>query len=187
KIRVAGHEIGYPFESHIWQLPEDEQVEYLETIARAGCIQGTPMPEKFTEWIYWKLGKKIAETYMLPYNRKIFSANLDELGTYWLYKLPDVSFREVLMSCLRHAQFGTLPGHARFYYPKKYGYGEVFLRIADSLKGHILYETPVTSVDWKSLTVNGSFGAETIINTIPWCEFAESLPAEVRKDVDALK
>ena len=187
KIRIPGYEIGYPFESHIWQLPEEEQLAYLESIAHAGCLQGTPMPEKFTAWIEWKLGKMIAETYMLPYNGKIFSGHLDELGTYWLYKLPDVSFREVLKSCLRHAPFGLLPGHARFFYPQKYGFGEVFLRIADSLKKHILYETPVTSVDWKSATVNQTFEAELIVNTIPWCEFADSLPEEVRQDVAALK
>lgn len=187
KIRVGGHEIGYPFESNVWQLPEAEQVECIETIATAGCVRGDPMPERFTDWIHWKLGRKIAEMYMLPYNRKIFSENLDELGTYWLYKLPDVSFREVLLSCLRHAPFGTLPAHARFYYPKKYGYGEAFLRIAESLKDHVVYSTPVESLDWRTRTVNGTFAAETVVNTIPWREFASSLPDEVRADVAALR
>ncbi len=45
-------------------------------------------------WIRWKLGERIAEEYMLPYNRKIWSVDLDSLGTYWLYKLSDVSFRK---------------------------------------------------------------------------------------------
>lgn len=44
--------------------------------------------------------------------------DLDELGTYWLEKLPNVSFEETLRSCLEHKPYGTLPGHAQFYYPK---------------------------------------------------------------------
>ena len=111
--------MGYPLESNIWQFPEELQIEYLESIARAGSVQGTPMPEAFSEWIYWKLGDKIAETYMLPYNKKIFSCDLDDLGTYWLYKLPNVSFREVLTSCLRHEPFGTLPDTPIFIIRKR--------------------------------------------------------------------
>lgn len=187
KIRVGGHEIGYPFESNIWQLPEDVQVDYLESIARAGCVRGDPMPEKFTDWIVWKLGAKIAETYMLPYNRKMFGDDLDALGTYWLYKLPDVSFREVLESCLRHAPAGKLPGHARFYYPKRFGYGEVFRRIAATLGDRIVYGVRVTDVDASNRTVNGTYAAGTIVNTIPWPEFAPSLPEDVRADVAALR
>ena len=187
KIRIGKYEVGYPLESNIWQFPEELQIEYLESIARAGSVQGTPMPEAFSEWIYWKLGDKIAETYMLPYNKKIFSCDLDDLGTYWLYKLPNVSFREVLTSCLRHEPFGTLPGHADFYYPKKAGYGEVFLRIADALKDKIVYQTPVHSLDWQTLTVNGKYQAEYIINTIPWQEFASSLPEEIAAEVAQLR
>jgi len=187
KIRIGKYEVGYPLESNIWQFPEEEQVEYLESIAQAGCIHGTPMPEKFPDWIYWKLGSRIAESYMLPYNHKIFSCDLNDLGTYWLYKLPNVSFREVLTSCLRHEPFGTLPGHADFYYPKKYGYGEVFLRIAESMKDKIRYCTPVQKLDWEKLVVNTEFEAEMIVNTIPWCEFSDSLPDEVAQTVEKLR
>lgn len=45
--------------------------EDAKSIARAGCNLGLPMPEEVVDWIYWKLGKKIAEEYMLPYNQKI--------------------------------------------------------------------------------------------------------------------
>ena len=67
--------MGQPIEAFIWQLPIDSQVQYLKSIALAGCNVGEPMPEKFTDWIYWKLGSKIAEDYMIPYNKKIFGEN----------------------------------------------------------------------------------------------------------------
>ena len=55
---------------------------------------------------------------MLPYNEKMFGDDLDALGTYWLEKLPDVSFEDTLRSCLTHKAYGKQPGHANFLYPK---------------------------------------------------------------------
>ena len=71
KIRFQDQFMGSPFESHIWQLPVEDQVRYIKSVAIAGCNLGTPKPEKFVDWIRWKLGDEIAENYMLPYNRKM--------------------------------------------------------------------------------------------------------------------
>lgn len=187
KIVVDGYEIDYPMEANIWQLPEALQREYLSSIAKAGCNNGLPMPERFTDWIAWKLGDKIAKSYMLPYNQKIFSCDLDTLGTYWLNKLPDVSYEEVISSCRAHRPFDRLPAHARFYYPKKYGYGEAFLRIAAGLSGHIEYGEPVTALDLPARRVNGTWEAETIVNTVPWDGIAASFPQEIRTEIDKLE
>lgn len=193
RIEFDGITIGHPFEANIWQMPLEKQVEYLESIAKAGCNSAVPMPEKFVEWITWKLGDKIARDYMIPYNRKMFADELDELGTYWLEKLPDVSFRETLLSCLTHKPYGTQPGHAKFYYPKEYGYGEVWLRMADSIKEHMIYGCSVTGINFEEKTVTTSEGAvyigDKIITTIPWTCFThmEHIPAELKDEIKKLK
>jgi protoporphyrinogen oxidase len=168
RIRLRGSEIDYPLEANIWQLPGEDQIDFLESIARAGCVSETPKPEGFAEWIGWKLGERIAQEYMLPYNGKLWSQDLDQLGTYWLEKLPDVSFRDTLASCLNRAPSGTLPAHGTFLYPAEYGYGEVWKRMGDALGDRLLLDTPVTSIDVAKKTVNGRFQAQTIVNTIPW-------------------
>ncbi len=168
RILIHDTYIGHPFEANIWQLEEDKQQMYLESIKKAGCNSGEPKPEKFTDWIYWKLGDAIADNYMLPYNRKMYGEELDELGTYWLEKLPNVSYEETLMSCREHKPYGTQPGHAKFYYPKKFGFGEVFRRMADALGNRIVYNEPVVSLDLDTRCVNDRYEAEYIITTIPW-------------------
>ena len=173
RIFVNGNTINSPIEANIWQLSLKDQVEYLKSIAIAGCNLGTEMPEKFVDWIYWKLGNKIAEDYMIPYNRKMFGENLDELGTYWLNKLPNVSFEETLISCLEKKAYGTQPGHARFLYPKKYGYGELWLRLAEKLGDRIRYNVSVEKLDLDTLTVNDTYTAENIVTTIPWSDIKE--------------
>lgn len=193
RIWIKSACVGHPFEANIWQMDTESQVEYLTSIAKAGCNRNEPMPEKFVDWIKWKLGDKVAEDYMLPYNRKMFADELDELGTYWLEKLPSVSFEETLRSCLMRKPYGTQPGHASFYYPKKHGYGEVWLRIADSIGDHILYEKRVQGIDCDKrqvmLASGEKYEAEIIITSIPWAEFSfiAGMPDEIKDSLQSLK
>ena len=187
KIRLRGQEIDHPLEANLWQFSKSDQVDYLESIAQAGCVRGEPMPESFADWVVWKLGARIAEEYMLPYNRKIWSLDPNELGIYWLYKLPDVSFRETLRSCLEGSPFGALPAHGTFMYPKEYGYGEVWRRMGVALGTSMVTDCPVQSIDLDSRVVNGCWQGETIISTIPWtlwpqfCEIPQQIKTEIEK------
>ena len=172
RIDMGTYEIGHPFEANIWQMPQEEQVKFLKSIAVAGCNLGEAMPEKFVDWVVWKLGDKIAKDYMIPYNSKMFGGELDMLGTYWLDKLPNVSFEETLLSCLNRRPYGTQPGHAQFYYPKKFGYGELWERMGKALGDRILYHKAVAGMnpeEKKVTCTDGSvFRADTVITTIPW-------------------
>jgi len=181
--------MGSPFEANIWQLPVERQIEYLKSIAVAGCNIGTPEPEKFVDWIEWKLGKAIARDYMMPYNQKMFSKNLNDLGTYWLAKLPNVSFDETLRSCLEHHFYGQQPCHSHFYYPKKFGYGELWERIARSLGNNYVGNYEIHQIDCNSNTVNGEFEADNIIVTIPWTEFKTfiGMPEKIQNGIRRLK
>lgn len=193
RIVVNGNTVNHPIEANIWQMKIEDQVEYLKSIAVAGCNIGAKMPEAFVDWIYWKLGSKVAEDYMIPYNQKIFSKELNQLGTYWLEKLPNVSFEETLLSCLTKKAYGQQPGHAQFYYPKKYGYGELWLRMADAIKDNIEYGKSVTGIDFTNKTVTTSDGekyhADKIITTIPWMEFETivGMPDDIKESIGKLK
>ncbi len=177
KILIDDRLINSPFEANLWQMDMESQVGYLESISTAGCNTGIPMPQKFQDWIYWKLGKKIADDYMIPYNSKLYGDNLDAMGTYWLYKLPSVSFKETLMSCLQKKAYGTQPCVTRFYYPKRQGFGELWRRMADNIGGHIIYGQSVLAINMDEKTVitkNGQkYTADVIVTTIPWREFNE--------------
>lgn len=189
RINLHGMEIDYPLEANLWQLPVNSQADFLESIARAGCVTNKPIPDSFSEWIYWKLGTRIAEEYMLPYNRKLWSTDLNELGTYWLHKLPDVSFRETLLSCLQQKPGGSIPAHGKFLYPRHYGYGEVWRRMGAALGEKLLLDTPVRSINVTDMVVNGSFKADYIITTIPWTEWiaCSNLPEPILQKIDSLR
>ena len=189
QIDLYGDMIGSPIEANIWQLPKDKQKKYLDSIEVAGCNRGIDKPEKFTEWINWKLGDAISEDYMIPYNQKMFGEDLDLLGTYWLEKLPNVSYEETKLSCENHKPYGTQPGHARFYYPKEYGYGEAFIKMAEALGDRIKYNETVESIDYENRIVNDKYQADVIIITIPYKSIKEhrNLPKEYVNIIDSLK
>lgn len=193
RISLGEEEIHHPMESNIWELGLKKQVDYLKSIAVAGCNLGMDMPSEFVNWIYWKLGRGIAEDYMIPYNQKMFGENLNALGTYWMEKLPNVSFEETLLSCLTKKAYGTQPGHASFYYPKKYGYGELWLRMAEAIKDKVVYNTDIQEIDLEKHFVCDSNGnryeAKRIITTIPWLSFLHitGMPAELIQMIRKLK
>ena len=185
KIHIRGMEVDHPLEANLWQFPSEVQVDYLESIAQAGCVRGEIAPESFAEWIKWKLGERIAQEYMLPYNRKIWSMDPDQLGTYWLYKLPNVSFRDTLLSCLEGKPMGALPAHGTFLYPKKFGYGEVWRRMGEALGDSLVTDCTVEKINLDTRTVNGMWQADKIISTIPWtlwpgyCDIPDDIQAEI--------
>ncbi len=193
--RIAIHDkfISYPFEANIWQMGIDDQVAYLKSIAAAGCNTGAEKPSDFVDWIFWKFGHKIAEDYMIPYNQKMFGQELNQLGTYWLEKLPNVSFEDTLRSCLMHEAYGKQPCHTQFYYPKEFGYGELWLRMAKTLGDKIEYNKHVVSIDFEKHSVSTDDGqtykADNIITTIPWMEFHSiaGMPAELVASIAELK
>ena len=193
RIVVNGNVVNHPIEANIWQMKIEDQVEYLKSIAVAGCNLGKEMPEEFVDWVYWKLGAKVAEDYMIPYNQKMFNKELNQLGTYWLEKLPNVSFEETLLSCLTRKAYGTQPGHAQFYYPKKYGYGELWLRMAKALGTNIEYKKAVKKIDFTNTSVttadSNTYTADVIITTIPWMEFDEiiGMPEDIQQSIKELK
>jgi protoporphyrinogen oxidase len=189
KIRIAGVEVDHPLEANLWQLSKEDQLDFLESITRAGCVRGDPMPEAFDEWVLWKFGECISERYMLPYNRKIWSLPLSELGTYWLHKLPDVSVRESLQSCLDSRAHGRLPAHGRFLYPRSHGYGEVWRRMGEALGEGLVTSCPISRIDLDARCVNGRWYGDTIINTIPWSVWLHGcdMPEDVRKAIRGLR
>lgn len=193
RIQLKEDCVHHPLEANIWEMSVENQVRYLKSISQAGCNREEPIPEKFVDWIYWKLGDEIAENYMLPYNSKMFADDLNDLGIYWLEKLPNVSFEETLLSCLQKKAYGTQPGHAQFYYPKQYGYGDLWERMAAKLQGAVVYDQDITELDFETKTVQTAAGeeyqADIIVTTIPWKEFQviKGMPQEIHRCVKRLK
>lgn len=192
KLAIEGHEIDYPIESNLWQLPMALQTEFLNSVLQNGESRGLPAPQHFEDWIRWKLGDRIADSYMLPYNTKIWGVSPQELDIDWLSKIPRLNLEEIVAACRnQQAPVGKMPSHEGFYYPKQGGFQTVFDAIARPVQDQILLNTPVTdlAIAGEKIIVNGSYEATIVVNTIPWSKlkFDLDLPEFISSSIAQLQ
>ncbi len=173
KILLEGEVIDYPVEFNLWQLSPERGRAYLEACMKAGEQDGHPEPRSFEEWIRWKLGDRIAEGYMLPYNRKIWGVEPEEMDVDWLSKIPRVDTDAIRASWAEKRQDRSrMPSHETFFYPREGGFQRIFDAIAAPVREKILTGRRVTSLEWRGegWRANGEIDAERVVNTAPWPE-----------------
>lgn len=194
KIKLHGQDIDYPLEANIWQLPIKEQVEYLISVIRNGEALGKPEPKNYEEWIRWKLGDKICDEYLIPYNDKIWGIPSNEMDVDWLHKIPRIEVEEILKDSLEKTQdVEKYPAHIRPYYPLSGGYGRVIEAIAKDINPFIVFNTKVNKLRFDESEqvwiVNEEFKAQNIINTTPWPDLYEAMgkPEAIREHINKIK
>ncbi len=171
-IDLEGHPIEFPIELNLWQLPTELQVEYLYSYLNAS---GKKIKyENFESWIKNYLGDKIAENYMIPYNKKLWCMDISRLNTDWLIKIPETDVKLILKSIIeRNSNFTEkVVSHKSFYYPKYGGFQSVFDAIQSPVKNNIITNYEVTNLNYDENTkvwhINNTYQARKIINTAPW-------------------
>src|SRR5262245_34555489 len=66
-IRHGDRYIDFPFQKNIHQLPQAELIDCLHDL----YFRASGTPANFREMLYQKLGKGIAERFLVPYNEKL--------------------------------------------------------------------------------------------------------------------
>ena len=116
-IAYAGGFIDFPFQKNIHQLPKDEFIDCLHDLyfARANT-QGAGGGGSFKEMLYERLGKSIAEKFLVPYNEKLYACDLgtldkDAMGRFF----PHADLSDIIrnMKTPDRASY-----NARFTYPE---------------------------------------------------------------------
>ena len=192
KIRIGGTEIDYPLESNIWQLATEECREFLLSIVRNGEARGLPAPSDFEGWLRWKLGDRVTDDYMIPYNRKIWGVEPSELDIDWLSKIPRLKVNEIVDSCLRRqATKNKMPSHEGFFYPRHGGFQTIIDALLAPVAGHVCYASPASRLEQEGdgILVDGKYLVRKIIVTVPWQTLGDSpmMPAEVKSAIGGLR
>ena len=194
KISIEGMDIDYPLESNLWQFPVDKQIEYLISVIRNGEALGKPEPKNYEEWIRWKLGDKICDGYLIPYNIKLWGIEPADMDVDWLYKIPRIEVADVLRYSLERKQdVEKYPCHNRPYYPTSGGYGRVMEAIAKDENPFIKFNTYVNKLRFDenedSWIINEAFKAKNVITTIPWPVLYEAMgrPDAIKEQMTKIK
>ena len=144
KIRYAGRDIDFPFQTHIHQLPIDEFLECL--VALFFRPTGDEPPHSFGEMLYRRLGAGITDKFLRPYNEKLYATSLDMLDVDAMGRFfPHADVADIVAN--------MRPGHrkhgynATFTYPAGGAIRYIHALLRDLPPGTVACGEPVTAID----------------------------------------
>lgn len=141
KIRYAGRDIDFPFQSHIHQLPHDE---FLECLVDLYFRPQGAKPESFADMLYQRLGKSITEKFLRPYNEKLYATGIEALDVDAMGRFfPHVELADVIAN-MRPGR-SSVGYNATFTYPAGGAIEYIHALLADLQE--VACDEPVTAID----------------------------------------
>jgi protoporphyrinogen oxidase len=165
--------IPYPFQNNLHRLDPAERWQAMQGLLTAASHARRPSPANFQEWILATFGTGIAESFMLPYNRKVWAHPLDQMDFRWVGERVSVpSISDAIKSvCLNQDQVSWGPNR-RFRFPLRGGTGAIWRSLGTRIPpANLRMRTRVESIDASRHVLHFSDGGElsygTLINTAP--------------------
>jgi len=173
-----GRLILYPIENHIYQMNDQEKrgiVADLLEIAKSESLE----PKNFEEFLLYRFGKTLYETYFKPYNEKIWHKDLTTVPLSWLVgKLPMPTIDEIILNNINQVEETTMV-HSSFWYAKKGGSQFIANRLAEGLS--IEYNACIDRIIKKDgqWLINGQ-----LFDKIIFCGNIKDFPAMIADSLD---
>lgn len=126
--------IPYPFQNNIWRLPPADLVRCLEGLVDVHRgLNGTP-PANFAEWLQRAFGQGLCDTFMFPYNFKVWAYDPSTMGTGWMgERVATVDLARVLRNLVLQRDDVSWGPNATFRFPLHGGTGSIWRAIAARL------------------------------------------------------
>ncbi len=180
-IRIFDSWVPYPFQNNIHHLPRDKFQECLEGLE--GLVNPSPSASNFKDWIVNNYGMAIAEYFMVPLNKKIWSYPLESMSSKWVdNKISPVDLGSIKKAINKQNSKiinGEWGGNNKFMYPLHGGIGEVFNRAIDLLGHYARLNYEVYKIDLNSKTIFFKNGRkdrfDILINTANLKKFTDIL------------
>ncbi|MFH1715468.1 MAG: FAD-dependent oxidoreductase [Elusimicrobiota bacterium] len=165
--------VPYPFQAHLNRLPDRVKKEcllgYLEAYYKKAQNKKV-INNNFGEWINFNFGKGIRKHFMAPYNKKLWTIDVDNLNTTWLKGyVPNPGLSTVLESAFSD-KVASLGYNASFYYPKQGGIQSLINEIVKRIKGEIKSDAEVKTIDHNKRTIDvfqDRIKYDALISTMP--------------------
>ena len=175
KIFYKGRYVKYPFENGLSDLPKEDLFfciyEFIRTLIAAEKGELDP-PANFRDWMYRTFGRGIAESYLIPYNEKIWKLPPEKMSCHWVEgRIPRPPVEDVIKAAIGIETEGYTH-QAVFSYPRSGGIEALVNAIAEPVERFIATDSPITSVTRKGDGfLVGAAGqkvqADRVVSTIP--------------------
>ncbi|MCS6772446.1 MAG: FAD-dependent oxidoreductase [Kiritimatiellae bacterium] len=174
-VRLYGAWVPYPFQYNIRHLPQRARDECLDGL-RATLNKNFPAAKNFGEWILQTAGTGIANHFLFPYNRKLWTVDPFEMNAHWIGdRVPKTDFERVERNIREGRDDVSWGPNATFRFPKKGGTGAIWNAMAARLpRGSIRLSTRLVRLHPHDHVAAFSDGTreryDALISTIPFVE-----------------
>ena len=173
--------IPYPFQNNIWRLPPEELVTCLAGLVEVQRAPNGEPPATFAEWLQRSFGSGLCETFMYPYNLKVWAYPPSALGVGWMgERVAPVDLARILANVVYRKDDVSWGPNATFRFPLRGGTGAIWTSIASQLPyERISLGTRVARIDTSARRVfcddGSSIPYDRLISTIPLDQLLQSL------------
>ena len=172
-VWIRNRWIPYPFQNNIWRLPDDDLIACLEGLLDLHRAPPTSAPRAFDEWLLQSFGRGLCDTFMFPYNRKVWAYDPGKLDVGWMgERVATVDLTRVLRNLVRRTDDVAWGPNATFRFPLHGGTGAIWRSVADRLPAERMhYGCQVTGIDTRRKILTFGDGSttpyDTLLSTMP--------------------
>ena len=165
--------VPYPFQNNIWRLPEDDLVACIDGLLELQENADGRKPENFREWLLQSFGRGLCDTFMYPYNFKVWACDPVKMDTGWMgERVAKVDLSRVLENLVRKSDDVGWGPNATFRFPRQGGTGAIWQSLYRQLPGErIRLGSRVTGIQsqQKVLTLEdgSTLDYDQLISTMP--------------------
>lgn len=191
-VVVGGAQVPFPFQNNLYGLPEEMVSRCVNSALEAYKNKTFKRDGSFKNWALSLYGKEICDTFMFPYNTKLWQFDLAKLTDAWCGKfVPQSSLEDIIKGAYsrRRKDFGY---NTTFFYPKKGGCGALCEALT-SKTPNIETDSQIKQIDLKAktVTVNGAkHPYKILVNTMPLNKLGKvikGLPQDIKDCFAKLK
>lgn len=172
-VREYGRYIPYPFQYNVRHLPTDALWDCVNGLLALRGEDTSREPANFEDWILSRFGRGIADHFMIPYNRKIWSTEPSAMGYQWIgERVPVTDVVRLIKNIIYQQDDVSWGPNAQFDFPREGGTGAIWKALAARLPPEKLrLSRELTRIDPAARTLHFSDGTtdryDALISTMP--------------------
>jgi len=131
--RMRNTWVGYPVQANVWRLPEQEVMGIIADLNQKDARPKPPPPRNFEEFLVAKFGKALTDTFMAPYNAKVWAHPAREMNHIWVgERVAEIKSSAVVSNVINRRDAPKWGPNAQFRYPMN-GTGHIWVKVFEQL------------------------------------------------------
>jgi UDP-galactopyranose mutase len=157
-------------------MPPDMAYDVIKGMITRGADD--PQGDDFQSWAIRAFGRGAYQHFMGPYNAKVWATPPDQMSSDWMAERVSEPSLEAVLRNLTHGTVEKAWGpNSMFSFPSAGGTGEIWRRVAKTLRNPIIYDARTVRIDTGRRVIYFADGRTTtydkLISTMPLNQLIE--------------